>query len=140
MHYLRQNVQKRQLCLQAHFKQTLRAGERKVHIRCRSFLLQIFSKTKSLVQTQIYNNFALDPHRIQMPPANPPPPGTGRHARDASRRDNQNINRRGTLESTEPPRKRTPPPDAKIDPRAGQRMTYQDLDEVAGGEDIALMY
>ncbi|KIM25618.1 hypothetical protein M408DRAFT_331147 [Serendipita vermifera MAFF 305830] len=90
--------------------------------------------------TQIYNNFALDPHRIQMPPANPPPPGTGRHARDASRRDTQNGNRRGTMESAEPIRKRTPPPDAKIDPRAGQRMTYQDLDEVAGGEDIALMY
>jgi hypothetical protein len=41
---------------------------------------------------------------------------------------------------SDPPRKRTPPADAKIDPRAGQRMTYQDLDEVAGGEDIALMY
>jgi len=44
-----------------------------------------------------------------------------------------------TLDSVDQPRKRTPP-DAKADPRAGQRMTYQDLDEVAGGEDIALMY
>jgi hypothetical protein len=74
-----------------------------------------------------------------MPPANPLPPGTGRHARDASRREPTSGNRRMTSDS-DPPRKRTPPADAKIDPRAGQRMTYQDLDEVAGGEDIALMY
>lgn len=76
-----------------------------------------------------------------MPPANPLPPGTGRHARDATRRDTHPGNRRSTIDSSEPPRKRTPPPDAKIDPRAGQRIqAYQDLDEVAGGEDIALMY
>jgi hypothetical protein len=76
-----------------------------------------------------------------MPPANPPPPGAGRHARDASRRELPVVTRRSTIDSAEPIRKRTPPPDAKVDPRAGQKMTtYQDLDEVAGGDDIALMY
>jgi hypothetical protein len=80
----------------------------------------------------------LDPHRIQMPPINPPPPGTGRHARDASRREPPS--RRTTVDGSEAVRRRTPPPGAKLDPRAGQSMTYQDLDQVAGGEDIALMY
>lgn len=76
-----------------------------------------------------------------MPPANPPPPGTGRHARDASRRELPTMTRRSTIDSVEATRKRTPPPDAKVDPRAAQRVTaYQDLDEVAGGDDIALMY
>ncbi|KAG8759946.1 hypothetical protein FRC14_004499 [Serendipita sp. 396] len=92
-------------------------------------------------ELRIYNNFALDPHRIQMPPANPPPVGSGRHARDATRRDDHASKRRATIDNMEAARRRTPPPDAKIDPRAAQRLTYQDLDEVAGGgEDIALMY
>lgn len=42
------------------------------------------------------------------------------------------------------PRKSTPPPNAKLDPRASlaaARVSYQDLDEVVGGgDDVALMY
>lgn len=89
---------------------------------------------------RLYNNFALDPHKIQMPSATPAPPGVARHARDAGRRGAGSTNvggRKSTTESVDA-RKRTPPPDAKADPRAGQKIVaYQDLDEVVG-EDVAL--